>query len=270
MQYNNLAATTGDAGMLVKNASSHLSVLRDLLVFGVDDDGDHVALDSGKIYGFQSWSGGQLLHLQIHPKTSINLRFNWGHMENGVWTPDALSWLVFTFMDLDAGYSTWAAETLSTSDASRYTAGASITVDESNSSVSFATYVEGATPNPTSRILTEDQLLTAGSMEFENKEHFTLSYQNAAQQVRSLFLTGITNLNWQELEPCPTPAPTASSPESYCVGSGQSCGGNVCCPGFEDTCGKSFPCPEADPAFYDQCEIPDENRFEGGVIEHLR
>ena len=33
VQYNNLAATTGDAGMLVKNASSHLGVLRDLLIY---------------------------------------------------------------------------------------------------------------------------------------------------------------------------------------------------------------------------------------------
>ena len=41
------------------------------------------------------------------------------------------------------------------------------------------------------------------------------------------------------------------------MGSGESCGGNVCCPGVEDTCGKSLPCPVAHPGFYDQCEIPE-------------
>ena len=40
------------------------------------------------------------------------------------------------------------------------------------------------------------------------------------------------------------------------MGSGESCGGNVCCCGFEDTCGKSFACPVA-PGFHDQCEIPE-------------
>ena len=32
VECKNLAATTGDAGMLVKNASSHLGVFRDLLI----------------------------------------------------------------------------------------------------------------------------------------------------------------------------------------------------------------------------------------------
>ena len=47
---------------------------------------------------------------------------------------------------------------------------------------------------------------------------------------------------------------------AYCMGSGQSCNGNECCPGYESTWGKTFPCPEADPSFYDQCESP--SRFD--------
>ena len=41
------------------------------------------------------------------------------------------------------------------------------------------------------------------------------------------------------------------------MGCGESCGGNVCFSGFEDTCGKSFPCPVAHPGFHGQCEIPE-------------
>jgi len=44
--------------------------------------------------------------------------------------------------------------------------------------------------------------------------------------------------------------------EYYCMGTGQTCSGNECCPGYETTWGKTFPCPGADPAFYEQCESP--------------
>ena len=46
-------------------------------------------------------------------------------------------------------------------------------------------------------------------------------------------------------------------PKAGVVLRGICCGGNVCCPGFEDTCGKSFPCPVAHPGFHGQCEIPE-------------
>ena len=50
VEYKNLAATTGDAGMLVKNGSSHLGVFRDLLICAVDDGGDRIALGSEKMH----------------------------------------------------------------------------------------------------------------------------------------------------------------------------------------------------------------------------
>ena len=64
----------------------------------------------------------------IKGSTTINLRFNWGsHGERRVDTKRS-SFFVLTFVDSEAGYTMWAAETVSTSDATRYTAGASITV----------------------------------------------------------------------------------------------------------------------------------------------
>ena len=69
-----------------------------------------------------------MLCMLIKGSTTINLRLNWGHMENGVWTPNALPSFVLMFVDSEAGYTTWAAETVSTSDATRYIPGASITV----------------------------------------------------------------------------------------------------------------------------------------------
>ena len=38
------------------------------------------------------------------------------------------------------------------------------------------------------------------------------------------------------------------------MGSGQVCNGDSCCPGFDLTWGKSFPCPDADPSSYGNCE----------------
>ena len=106
----------------------------------------------------------------IKGSTTINFRFDWGHMESGVWTPNALPSIVLTFVDSKAGNTTCAAETVSTSDATRYTAGASITVVETESGVSFTKHVRSEyTASPTSRILTEQQLFSSGSMEFENK-----------------------------------------------------------------------------------------------------
>ena len=52
-----------------------------------------------------------MLCTSINDSTTINLRFNWGHMENGVSTPDALPSFVLTFVDSEAGNTTWAAET---------------------------------------------------------------------------------------------------------------------------------------------------------------
>ena len=128
VEKKNLAATSGDAGMPVKNATSHLGVFRDLLIYAVDDDGDRIALGSEKIAKYGACASNQMLCMLIKGSTTINLRFNWGHMENGVWTPNALPSFVLTFVDSKAGNTTWAAETVSTSDATRCTAGASITV----------------------------------------------------------------------------------------------------------------------------------------------
>merc|ERR1719284_361799 len=144
--------------------------------------------------------------------TRINVRFNWGVMENGVWTPDPLPWLLLTFMDLDAGRPSKALETITTSDASGYTAGEDVTVTEEDGTIKFACYVRGNVPNPTNGILTEEQHRVAASLEFENKEHFTITVENVATALyRRVFFTGITTLNWPELAPpAPTPAPTAA------------------------------------------------------------
>ena len=84
VEYKNLAATSGDAGMPVKNATSHLGVFRDLLIYAVDDDGDRIALGSEKIAKYGACASNQMLCMLIKGSTTINLRFNWGHMENGV------------------------------------------------------------------------------------------------------------------------------------------------------------------------------------------
>ena len=127
-----------------------------------------------------------------------------------MWIPNALPSFVLTFVDSEAGNTMWAAETVSTSDATRYTAGASITVVETESGVSFTKHVRSEyTASPTSRILTEQQLFSSRLMEFENKEHFTLTCQIAGAKSRNNTFTVMTNLNWPELEACPpTPAPT--------------------------------------------------------------
>ena len=56
------------------------------------------------------------------------------------------SFFVLTFVDSEAGNTMWAAETVSTSDAiTRYTAGASITVVETETCVSFTIHVRSET-----------------------------------------------------------------------------------------------------------------------------
>ena len=219
-----------------------------------------------------------MVYVLIQGSTTINLRFNWGHMENGAWTPDALPSFVFTFMDLDAGYTTSAAETVVDVRCGRVTPQASERHGGRDEFQRLVLNVRGRrhTKSNESHLDWGSAKITSASIEFENKEHFT-HHATRTSHNRSqgpLFHRDhefeLARTGAMSSTPVPTPAPTAASPESYCVGSGQSCGGNVCCPGFEDTCGKSFPCPDADPAFYDQCEIPDENRFEGGVSGHLR
>ena len=49
---------------------------------------------------------------------------------------------------------------------------------------------------------------------------------------------------------------TKNQSEYYCMGTGQTCSGNECCPGYETTLGNTLPCPGSDPAFYEQCECP--------------
>jgi hypothetical protein len=191
-----------------------------LLVYAVDDNGEQTPFNGTTDVWLDHFAEGTILVLKMTTMTQINVRFNWGVMENGVWTPNPLPWLLLTFMDLDAGNPRKAMETITTSDAARYTAGEDVTVTQEDGTIKFACYVKGNVPNPTNGILTEEQHRVAASLEFENKEHFTITVENVATALyRRVFFTGITTLNWPELAPpaptpptpAPTPVPTAAA-----------------------------------------------------------
>jgi len=211
VEFKNLEATTGDVGILMKEASTYLGVPRDLHVYAVDDAGEQIPITNETTDSFGPAFGGSVLKFNFLGGTRTNLRFSWGTMEDGVWTPNPLPWVLVTFMDLDAGSTRRANEKITTSDASRYTNGADITVDESNGTITFACYVSGNVQNPTSGILSDEQERVAASLEFEEKEYFTMTIENNAGHKRAVFFTGITTLNWPEQAPAPTPSPTVSA-----------------------------------------------------------
>ena len=211
VEFKNLEATTGDVGILMKEVSTYLGVPRDLHVYAVDDAGEQIPITNETTNFFGPAFGGNLLQFNFLGGTRTNLRFSWGTMEGGVWTPNPLPWVLVTFMDLDAGSTRRANEKITTSDASRYTNGADITVEESNGTITFACYVSGNVQYPTSGILSDEQERVAASLEFEEKEYFTLTIENNVGHRRTVFFTGITTLNWPEQAPAPTPSPTVSA-----------------------------------------------------------
>ena len=115
------------------------------------------------------------MYVLIQGSTTINLRFNWGHMENGAWTPDALPSFVFTFMDLDAGYTTSAAETVVDVRCRRVTPQTSERHCGRDEFQRLVLNVRGRrhTKSNESHLDWGSAKITSASIEFENKEHFT-------------------------------------------------------------------------------------------------
>lgn len=92
VEYKNLDATTGSVGKLMKEASTYLGVSQDLHVCAVDDDGVQTPINGTTDVWLDDDFEGTILGLRKKTMTRVSLRFNWGAMENGVWTPKPLPW----------------------------------------------------------------------------------------------------------------------------------------------------------------------------------